>query len=81
MSAAPRAAGLHWRKSTRSASAGECVEIAADGRDVAVRDSKDPDGPVLRFTGDSWRRFIGSVRDGAFDGHAMGSSDGDSFAS
>lgn len=33
-----------WRKSTRSASQSNCVEVAAYG---AVRDSKNPTGPVL----------------------------------
>ena len=37
---------IRWRKSSRSASAAECVEIAHTGD--AVRDSKNPDGPVLR---------------------------------
>lgn len=27
---------------------------------VAVRDSKDPTGPVLAFTPDAWRAFVGS---------------------
>jgi hypothetical protein len=38
---------LTWRKSTYSGSGtvdGDCVELAADG---AVRDSKNPAGPVL----------------------------------
>ncbi|WP_021591757.1 MULTISPECIES: DUF397 domain-containing protein [Actinomadura] len=48
-------AGLTWHKSSHSASnGGDCVELAdatgtaADA--VAVRDSKDPDGPVLLLT-------------------------------
>ncbi|TDD33989.1 DUF397 domain-containing protein [Actinomadura sp. KC06] len=37
-----------WRKSSRSGSSGgQCVEVASMGSKVAVRDSKDPDGPVL----------------------------------
>jgi hypothetical protein len=37
---------LTWRKSTYSGTheGGDCVELAAHG---AVRDSKNPDGPVL----------------------------------
>jgi hypothetical protein len=32
-----------------------------------VRDSKDPQGPVLLFTPDEWRAFVGGVRNGEFD--------------
>ena len=34
---------------------------------VAVRDSKDPEGPKLVFTPDEWRAFAAGVRDGEFD--------------
>jgi Domain of unknown function (DUF397) len=56
-----------WRKSSHS-SANGCVEIAHSGDLVAVRDSKDPDGPVLLFTDHEWRAFLAGVRDGEFDG-------------
>jgi len=40
-----------WRKCTRSNNSGNCVEVAATGRTVAVRDSKQQGhGPVLEFT-------------------------------
>lgn len=64
MLAASQGQGLTWRKSTRSASNGACVEVAATPGAVLVRDSKDPDGPVLRFTGQSWRDFVTAVREG-----------------
>lgn len=56
-----------WRKSTRS-STGACVEVAfcSDGR-VAVRDSKDREGPILVFTAREWETFIGGVRNGEFN--------------
>ena len=61
-------AGLSWIKSSLSFSNGNCVEVAGlpDGG-VGVRDSKDPSGPVLRFTPDEWHAFLGGVRNGEFD--------------
>jgi hypothetical protein len=57
----------NWYKSTRSAANGECVEIAASPGSIVVRDSKDPQGPVLRFATESWREFIELVRAGRMD--------------
>ncbi|MFY1693206.1 DUF397 domain-containing protein [Plantactinospora sp. WMMB782] len=49
---------LGWRKSSHSEST-SCVEVADDvpGR-VLVRDSKDPEGPVLTFTPRQWGGFV-----------------------
>jgi hypothetical protein len=60
------AAGV-WRKSRRSGSnGGECVEVAPGAADparlIAVRDSKDPDGPRLLFTPAQWQAFTGRVK-------------------
>lgn len=52
---------LLWRKSTRSAGNGNCVETAETSAGMAVRDSKDPNGPVLRFDREAWQTFIGNV--------------------
>jgi Domain of unknown function (DUF397) len=52
--------GAIWRKSSYSgANGGNCVEVARNlpGM-VAVRDSKDPDGPVLVVSAGSWRAFL-----------------------
>ena len=60
---------LTWRKSSRSGgNGGDCVEVAfiANGG-AAVRDSKDPNGPDLRFTGPEWAAFVRGVKDGEFD--------------
>ena len=56
-----------WRKSSYSngGQQGSCVEVArypAGG--VAVRDSKDPDGPKLIFTPGHWRAFTTQVKAG-----------------
>ena len=54
-----------WLKSTYSADNG-CVEVAALGDHVGVRDSKDRNGPRLLFTQEEWIAFITGVRDGEF---------------
>jgi hypothetical protein len=53
-----------WRKSSYSGNGGvNCVEVARDlPRVVAVRDSKDPDGPVLALAPTGWRDFIADVK-------------------
>lgn len=54
-----------WRRSKRCDS-GTCVEVATFNDEVLVRDSKDPDGPVLRFTPTEWEAFVRGVEDGDF---------------
>ncbi|MBC6465978.1 DUF397 domain-containing protein [Actinomadura alba] len=57
-----------WRKSTHSGGdTGQCVEIAGLPRVVAVRDSKDPDGPKLSFSPATWQAFSADVKSGTFD--------------
>ncbi|MGC4805263.1 DUF397 domain-containing protein [Micromonospora sp. DT233] len=48
-----------WRKSTRSGgNGGECVEVADNLPNIiAVRDSKDPNGPALTFSPAAWTAF------------------------
>ncbi|GAA2444117.1 DUF397 domain-containing protein [Actinomadura vinacea] len=53
---------LSWRKSSRSTSSGgNCVELADAADAVAVRDSKDPDGPVLLLTRAALRTAVNSA--------------------
>ncbi len=55
-----------WRKASRSGeNGGNCVELAkaADASVVAVRDSKDPDGPVLLLTRVALRTAVQSAAD------------------
>jgi Domain of unknown function (DUF397) len=57
-----------WRKSTRSMSATNCVEVAdLTGGDRAVRDSKNQTGPALMFTTAAWAAFTAGVKSGEFD--------------
>ena len=57
-----------WRKSTRSGSSGNCVEVADNVPGVvAVRDSKNPAGPALTFTPAEWAAFVDGLNDGEFD--------------
>jgi hypothetical protein len=55
-----------WKKSKSSGSNG-CVEVAFLDGTVAIRDSKDRTGPVLRFTAHEWATFVSAIRDGEFD--------------
>ncbi|MBW4721245.1 DUF397 domain-containing protein [Saccharothrix obliqua] len=56
-----------WRKSTRSTNTDSCVEVARGL--VAVRDSKNPDGPVLGFReGGAVGALLAAVRGGRLDG-------------
>jgi hypothetical protein len=53
-----------WRKSSHSgAQASECVEVAGLSDTVAVRDSKDPDGPVLTLHAAMWRSLLRNLKD------------------
>jgi hypothetical protein len=54
---------LIWVRSSYSGSqGGQCVEVAAAPTGIAIRDSKDPDGPMLRFTVEAWKDFLGRVK-------------------
>jgi hypothetical protein len=58
---------MKWRKSSYSSDDGNCVEVADHGAHRAVRDSKDPTGPVLIFTATEWSSFTAGVQAGEFD--------------
>ncbi len=57
-----------WIKSSLSHANGNCVEVTSlPGGKVGLRDSKDTEGPVLRFTVDEWRAFLSAALSGEFD--------------
>ncbi|MFC9060877.1 DUF397 domain-containing protein [Streptomyces sp. NPDC057074] len=53
-----------WHKSSYSAGdGGDCLEIAVGNPTATpVRDSKNPDGPTLRFQAAAWSAFIGALK-------------------
>lgn len=55
-----------WRRSSVCATSG-CLEVRHSDGLVLVRDSKDPDGPVLRYTLEEWDAFVAGVKAGEFD--------------
>jgi hypothetical protein len=61
-------AGVTWVKSRRSGpTGGNCVEVGfLPAGDVAMRNSRDPDGPALIFTPAEWEAFLGGAGDGEF---------------
>jgi hypothetical protein len=56
-----------WIKAAASASAGQCVELRRHDGAVDVRDSKDPDGPVLHFTRAVFAAWLDGAKRGEFD--------------
>jgi len=65
-----RSEGSDWKKSSRSAANGHCVEVAQlPGGNVGVRQSKDsgPGRPVLTFAREEWDSFLSGVVSQEFD--------------
>jgi len=54
---------LDWRKSRWSmGGTGDCVEVAPIDGKILVRDSKNRVGPVLEYSADAWRHFLGQAK-------------------
>jgi hypothetical protein len=60
-----------WIKATRSGPQGDCVELRRHTGAVEVRDSKDPDGPVLRFTPSEFTAWLDGAKQAEFDHLAL----------
>lgn len=57
-----------WRRADGPGDTGQGrIEIAFVDDLVGMRDSADPEGPVLVFTQAEWDAFVGGVTDGEFD--------------
>jgi hypothetical protein len=56
--------GPEWRKSGRSDSNGNCVELRDKSDQVEMRDSKDPAGPILGFNREAFAAFAEDVKAG-----------------
>ena len=59
---------MTWIKSSFSYSNSNCVELASLPAGVMMRDSKNPDAPLLAFTAGEFAAFLAGVKAGEFDG-------------
>lgn len=66
--------GADWHRSSLSTGDESSIEVATvtgakenSERVIAMRDSKNRQGPTLIFTPDEWAAFTAGVRDGEFD--------------
>jgi hypothetical protein len=56
-----------WIKAQASGGGNQCIEMRRNGDSVELRDSKDPHGPMLRFTAPGLAAWLKSSRAGVFD--------------
>lgn len=56
-----------WRKSSYSSDQANCVQVALGGPAIGVRDSKDPEGPVLAVPSHPWSAFLHGFATGDLD--------------
>lgn len=62
LAAVRRSDTVSWRTSSASGANGACIQVAQVAAQVWVRDSKDPDGPVLKLPRERWGAFVDVLR-------------------
>ena len=50
-----------------SCESGACVEVAANQNTILIRNSRQPDGPLIEYTAEEWHAFVSGVKEGDFD--------------
>jgi hypothetical protein len=55
---------MKWRKSSYSANASDCVELAVHNEQTAIRDTKNRTGGSLSIAASQWLRFLETIKDG-----------------
>ena len=55
-----------WVKAAASGGGGDCVEMRRHAGDVEIRDSKDPHGPVLQFSGAQFAAWLSGAASGEY---------------
>jgi predicted secreted Zn-dependent protease len=46
---------------------GACVQVAADQNTILIRNSRQPDGPLIEYTPEEWHEFVSGIKKGDFD--------------
>ncbi|NDU77841.1 DUF397 domain-containing protein [Actinomadura sp. DSM 109109] len=59
---------LNWRKSSASGNESNCVEVAACGPSVLVRDSRNPSAGSLALAPAQWQALLNVIQNGDLDG-------------
>ncbi|MEV8626029.1 DUF397 domain-containing protein [Streptomyces sp. NPDC051079] len=59
--------GVRWVKAKASDGLNDCIELATVGESVAVRNSRDPEGPALIFTRSELAAFVDGASKGEFN--------------
>ncbi len=57
---------LTWHTAL-SCDGGTCVQVAADQNTILIRNSQQPDGPLIEYTSEEWLEFVSGIKNGDFD--------------